>query len=232
MRLFGSIILESLSEIGQLKNMNIHLHNIGKRYRFEWIFKDLNYQFQSGTGYAILGNNGSGKSTLMQILSGHLSPSKGHLEYSVDNQEVLLDKIYQDLSFVAPYIELVEEFTLQEAVDFHWNFKKMKCSKKELLDRLEYPKSAFQKNIKFFSSGMQQRLKLILAICSDTSLLLLDEPTITLDRNAVDWYVKLLKDYAYSPDRLTIIASNVEEDFQGCSERLDILQYKNNVKMC
>lgn len=206
--------------------MNLLLHNIGKRYRFEWIFKDLNYEFQRGMGYAILGSNGSGKSTLMQILSGHLSPSKGHLEYYSKNQTITLDKIYQELSFVAPYIELVEEFTLQEAIDFHYNFKKMKCSKKELIDRLEYPKSAFQKNIKYFSSGMQQRLKLILAICADTPLLLLDEPTITLDRNAVDWYVKLLKDYAYSPDRLTVIASNVEEDFQGCSYKLNILDYK------
>jgi ABC-type multidrug transport system ATPase subunit len=207
--------------------MNIKLTGLGKRYRFEWIFKALNYEFQVGTGYAILGNNGSGKSTLMQVLSGHLSPSKGSLVFSENGKAIDLDVAYRNLSFAAPYIELIEEFTLQEAIDFHWNFKKMKCSKTELIERLDYPKSAQKKAIKFFSSGMQQRLKLALAICSDTSLLLLDEPTITLDRTAVEWYLGLLKEYAYSENRLTIIASNVEEDFEGCTQKLNILDYKH-----
>lgn len=206
--------------------MNLELTNIGKRYRFEWIFKALTYQFQMGKGYAILGNNGSGKSTFMQVLSGHLSPSKGKLIYSKNNAVISIDKAYKELSFAGPYIELIEEFTLQEVIDFHWKFKRMKCSQKELIERLDYPKSARKKAIKYFSSGMQQRLKLALAICSDTSLLLLDEPTITLDRKAVAWYVELLKEYAYAPNRTTIIASNVEEDFQGCTERLNILDYK------
>lgn len=206
--------------------MNIELKNIGKRYRFEWIFKELDYRFQMGMGYAILGNNGSGKSTLMQLLSGHLSPSKGKIKFSIGDKTIATDIAYQQLSFAAPYIELIEEFTLEEAIDFHWQFKAMNCTKKELLERLAYPKATRKKAIKFFSSGMQQRLKLALAICADTSLLLLDEPTITLDRAAVAWYLDLLKDYAYHPNRLTIIASNVEEDFQGCTERLNIVDYK------
>lgn len=206
--------------------MNITLNNVGKRYRFEWIFKALNYTFEMGTGYAILGNNGSGKSTLMQVISGHLSPSKGKRSFSKEGKEISIDDAYKQLSFAAPYIELIEDLTLKEAIDFHWKFKSMKCSKKELLERLDYPKSAHKKAIKFFSSGMQQRLKLALAICSETSLLLLDEPTITLDRNAVEWYLGVLKDYAYTSGRTTIIASNVEEDFQGCTERLNILDYK------
>ncbi len=207
--------------------MDITLNNIGKRYRYEWIFKELNYAFECGKGYAVLGNNGSGKSTLMQILSGHLSPSKGKVSFNLSKNKIDPNEAYKNLSFTAPYIELIEEFTLQESIDFHWNFKKMSCTKKEIAERLEYPKSAQKKPIKFFSSGMQQRLKLALTICSDTSLLLLDEPTITLDNKAVDWYTELLKEYAYHSGRLTIIASNVEEDFQGCTERLNISDYKS-----
>ena len=209
--------------------MNLELTNIGKRYRFEWIFRGLTYQFKMGTGYAILGNNGSGKSTLMQVLSGHLSPSKGKLIYSKNDAVISIDTAYKELSFAGPYIELIEEFTLQEMINFHWKFKAMKCPQQEFLERLGYPKSAKRKAVKYFSSGMQQRLKLALAICSDTSLLLLDEPTITLDKMAVAWYVELLKEYAYAPNRTTIIASNVEEDFQGCTERLNILDYKKKV---
>lgn len=206
--------------------MTIHLEQLGKRYRYEWIFKQLNYIFEEGKGYAIMGSNGSGKSTLMQVLSSYLSPSTGILSYQEQGKEIPRDSVYQQLSFAAPYIENLEDFTLQEAVDFHWNFKAMHLSKKELLARLEYPKSAYKKAIKFFSSGMQQRLKLILAICSDTKLLLLDEPTITLDQAAIQWYLQLLQEYAYESNRLTIIASNVEEDFIGCQERLILTNYK------
>ena len=206
--------------------MTIQLEQLGKRYRYEWIFKDLSYTFEQGKGYAIMGGNGSGKSTLMQVLSGYLSPSKGKLSYKEQGKEVARDIVYQQLSFAGPYIESLEDLTLREAVDFHWNFKSMHLPKKELLARLEYPKSAYKKAIKFFSSGMQQRLKLALAICSDTNLLLLDEPTITLDQTAIQWYLHLLQDYAYQDNRLTIIASNVEEDFTGCQERLTLLDYK------
>ncbi len=206
--------------------MTIHLEQLGKRYRYEWIFKNLSYTFEQGKGYAIMGGNGSGKSTLMQVLSGYLSPSKGRLSYQNQGKEVARDVVYRQLSFAAPYIESLEDFTLREAIDFHWNFKTMHLPKKELLERLEYPKSAYKKAIKFFSSGMQQRLKLALAICSDTNLLLLDEPTITLVQTASPWHLHLLKDYAYLDNRLTIIASNVEEDFTGCQERLTLLDYK------
>lgn len=206
--------------------MTIQLEKLGKRYRYEWIFKELSYTFEQGNGYAIMGGNGSGKSTLMQILSGYLSPSKGSLLYQNQGNDVARDEVYQHLSFAAPYIESLEDFTLREAVDFHWNFKAMHLSQKALFERLEYPKSAYKKAIKFFSSGMQQRLKLALAICSKTNLLLLDEPTITLDQAAIKWYLQLLQDYAYQPQRLTIIASNVEEDFTGCQKRLTLLDYK------
>ncbi|MCH2022530.1 MAG: ATP-binding cassette domain-containing protein [Saprospiraceae bacterium] len=206
--------------------MNIKLTDIGKRFHYEWIFKELNYSFEIGNYYGVVGSNGSGKSTLLQILSGYLSPSQGKVEFSLSDNVISNDYAYKCLSFAAPYIELIEEFTLKESIDFHWNFKKMKCSQEELYNRLEFPKNAYNKAIKFFSSGMQQRLKLALAICSDTSCLLLDEPTITLDKLALNWYHDLLNVFAYKPNRLTIIASNIEEDYFGCNELLNIGDYK------
>lgn len=208
--------------------MILELQQLGKRYRYEWIFKDLEYRFEAGQGYAITGGNGSGKSTLLQILSGHLSPSKGKVSYSLGGKILDREAVYPHVSYAAPYIELLEEYSLTEAVAFHYGFKPMQCSQKELLERLAYPKSARHKPLKYFSSGMQQRLKLALAIAADTPLLLLDEPTITLDRAGVDWYGTLMQDYAFQPQRLTIVASNVEEDYAGCTHRLDVLQYKKS----
>ena len=211
--------------------MDIELQGIGKRYQYDWIFKDLSYQFKAGQSYALLGQNGSGKSTLMQILSGQLSPSRGERHYSQQGQALELGLVYTQLSFAAPYIDLIEEFSLQEALSFHGQFKRFlpgfADKTPDWLDRLQLPRSAWRKHLRYFSSGMKQRVKLALAIGSDTDLLLLDEPGITLDQSGLDWYAQLLQDFAFNnPKRLVIIASNVEADISACQHRLAIQDFK------
>ena len=94
-----------------------------------------------------------------------------------------------------------------------------------LLDLLAFPATVKSRQIKHFSSGMKQRLKLALAVLSDTTVLLLDEPTITLDKQGVGWYNQLLEQYLGS-NRLLVIASNVPEDFIQCKHQIHILDYK------
>jgi ABC-type multidrug transport system ATPase subunit len=207
--------------------MIIEFQEVSKRYRFEWIIKNMSYRFNNTNSYAIIGNNGSGKSTLMQMISGYLSPSSGRLTFS--NNDIILDvnDIYKEISFVAPYIELVEEFTLTEAINFHKRFKPFSKEIEEInpLDFLQLPKTALNKPIQYFSSGMKQRLKLGLSFMSQSAVLLLDEPTITLDREGISWYREMLEKYAFN-QRLLIIASNVMEDIEGCSKRLEMKDLK------
>lgn len=207
--------------------MIIEFQEVSKRYRFEWIIKNMSYRFNNTNSYAIIGNNGSGKSTLMQMISGYLSPSSGRLTFS--NNDIVLDvnEIYKEISFVAPYIELVEEFTLTEAINFHKRFKPFSKEIEEInpLDFLQLPKTALNKPIQYFSSGMKQRLKLGLSFMSQSAVLLLDEPTITLDREGISWYREMLEKYAFN-QRLLIIASNVMEDIEGCSKILEMKDLK------
>lgn len=207
--------------------MQIELHKVSKRYRFEWIFKGLNYSFQPKGSYAIVGHNGSGKSTLLQMLSGYLSPSSGKITFKKDDKILDLNEVYKHISFCSPYLELIEELSLEESIHFHQRFKPLQngISTPEVLELLQLPKSARHKAVQFFSSGMKQRLKLALAFLSDTTVLLLDEPTITLDNAGVVWYQNLLQNYALGK-RTVIIASNVNTDFEGCEERIDVLAYK------
>jgi len=207
--------------------LQIELQQVSKRYRYEWILRKMDYRFSDMGSYAILGHNGSGKSTLMQLLSGFLSPSSGKVVFSLKDKVLDINSVYKHVSFAAPYTELIEELTLEESVQFHQNFKPLisGMTTATVLDLLKLPQSARQKPVQFFSSGMKQRLKLALAFLSDTPVLLLDEPTITLDREGVAWYGHLLEQYALGK-RLVVIASNVEEDLAGCQERVDILQYK------
>lgn len=204
----------------------IELTGAGKRYRMDWIFRDLDWTFQSGERTAILGPNGSGKSTLLKVLSGHLTPSKGRVAFLLDGKAIETDLLYRSISYAAPYIELIEEFTLEEALIFHTKLKPLLpgFTADSLYDLLQLPK-ARHKEIRHFSSGMKQRVKLALAICSDTPILLLDEPATNLDTQGIDWYKSLIQSHA--AQRLVVIASNDPHDAEFCSTHLSIMDYKN-----
>ena len=205
--------------------MKILLENIGRRFNRDWIFREVNYTFQSGSIYAVLGPNGSGKSTLLQVLNGSLGPSAGKISYVYDGKPVEVEAVYEHLSIAAPYLELIEDFSMSEMIDFHFKFKLYKngMNNELLTDILALPGSK-NKLIKYFSSGMKQRLKLALAFCSDTPILMLDEPTSNLDTQGVDWYLSLVQKFA--ENRLTIICSNQLHEYSFCNESLDISDYK------
>ncbi|HUH72787.1 MAG TPA: ABC transporter ATP-binding protein [Chitinophagales bacterium] len=190
--------------------MEINLTSIGKRYGFEWIFRNVDFQFQSGNSYALTGHNGSGKSTLLKILSGGLTPSEGKIDFKDGQKHFTPIEIAKEVAYVAPYIQLIEDFTLQEIVEFHFQFKKMYVTQDELMEIMDL-KVHQNKSIRHFSSGMMQRLKLSLAILSQTQILLLDEPTSYLDEKAILWYKNLLQDYIF--DRLVILGSNQKHEY-------------------
>lgn len=205
--------------------MRIELEGVAKRYRLEWVLRNVNLTFQDDKKYAVTGPNGSGKSTLMRILAGHLTPSRGQARFFYQNNRLDAGEVYRFLSYAAPYIELIEEFTLTEAIDFHKKFKPFarQMNAGDIISLLGFERSR-NKAIRNFSSGMKQRLKLALAVCSETPLLLLDEPTTNLDRQGVEWYRRLIDEYA--PGRLVIVASNVEVDYEFCEEVIGVEGFK------
>lgn len=206
--------------------MNIKLQNIGKRYNYEWIFRKVNLEFSSENNYVILGANGSGKSTLLQTIASNLIASEGEIIYQKQNITIDLEEIYKELSYAAPYIELFEEFTLTESIEFHAKFKPFykNLNAKEIIAITGLEK-AKDKQLKYFSSGMKQRVRLALAIISDTPLLLLDEPTSNLDKNAIAWYQNLVN--SFSENRLIIVASNQQEyEYTFCNKEIRVEDYK------
>ncbi|GAA4094390.1 ABC transporter ATP-binding protein [Mucilaginibacter panaciglaebae] len=217
-----------LSTIDQINAMQITLKNIGRRFNRDWIFNGVDYTFNQGETYAILGSNGSGKSTLLAILNGSLAPSMGEIVYTGNGTPIEVSEVYNYLSLAAPYLELIEEFSLSEMIDFHFKFKNYKpgIDKAAILDLLNLPGNA-NKLIRYFSSGMKQRLKLALAFCTDTPILMLDEPTSNLDAQGVEWYINLVQQFATG--RLTVICSNQAHEYSFCQHTLSITDYKNQV---
>lgn len=205
--------------------MKIELKNIGKKFSNEWIFKNLSFEFASGKKYAVTGFNGSGKSTLIQVAAGLIPCNLGEVIYIEDGVVIPSDEIYKKLFITAPYIDLVEEFSLSEALDFHTKFKPFKegISKEKFLE-LVYMKQETAKTIKQFSSGMKQRLKLGLAFFSQSNALFLDEPTTNLDEQGIQWYLDKVSNLESS--KLVIISSNDKREYNFCDQTLNINDFK------
>ena len=132
--------------------MKIELENVAKRYRREWILRKVNLTIDDGKRYAIEGPNGSGKSTLLRMLSGHLTPSKGNITFSKLGTRIDSDQIYQHLSYAAPYIDLIEELSLAEALRFHRRFQPYlsELNEQAIIELLALPGSASKPIRDFF----------------------------------------------------------------------------------
>lgn len=204
--------------------MQISLENLGRRFNKEWIFRKVDYTFNIGQKYAILGPNGSGKSTFLNVLLGNLTPSEGEITY-LNEREVLPEEIFNSISLAAPYLDLIEEFTLQETIAFHFQFKRYQkgLNASAVLDLLALSK-AEDKPLKYFSSGMKQRTKLALAFCADTPILALDEPTSNLDTQGTEWYLQLVEQF--TKERLVLVGSNQLHEYEFCQHQLNIFDYK------
>lgn len=174
----------------------------------------------------LLGGNGSGKSTLLKILSGYLTPTEGRIAWYHNDKAIPLSSLHTMLALCAPYQMPFLEFTLRENVDFYRSFKPLRngLSAAAFAEKIELTQ-ALDKPLHNFSSGMQQRLKLGLALLSDVPLILLDEPTSHLDKAAQQWYHDLLR--AHLDQRTVIIATNEpEKDVPVDALSLRLANYK------
>ena len=219
--------------------MKISLTDAGKRFNRDWIFRHFNYTFESGQSYAITGPNGSGKSTLLQALSGGMYINEGKIEYGLNDGgwkkesvnvrpvtgQLTSDNIYTHVSICAPYLEVVEEMTLTEFFNFHHGFKPFLSgiTTDLIISAIGLEKSV-NKQIRNFSSGMKQRVKLAQCIFSDTAIVLLDEPCTNLDAAGIELYHRLINEYC--KDRLVVVSSNDEVEYKFCETRINVGDYK------
>jgi ABC-type multidrug transport system ATPase subunit len=204
--------------------ISISTNNLSKRFNREWIFRKLNFTFEEGKTYAITGPNGSGKSTLLQILWGQMPQTSGEIKYSNGNTEVAAEDIFRHCTIATPYMDLIEELTLQEQLDFHFSMRSSRgLTVEEMIDKM-YLTPARDKTISNFSSGMRQRVKLAIAFFTQADIVFLDEPGTNLDHRAFDWYLEHL--HALPHETLVLIASNQPSEYPLNAQKIDIMGYK------
>jgi len=203
----------------------ITLDNAGKKFSREWIFRALSYEFKTGNPVSITGPNGSGKSTLVKAIAGTIPLNEGSVSYTRNGEPVPEEKWYQLSGISAPYLELIEEFTLSESIDFHARFRPFVdgLSRNEFISRLGLEKHS-HKYLRDFSSGMKQKLKLGFAFFTQNEVLILDEPTANIDQKGYEWYMEEVQKLV--PERVVIISSNEPREYTFCTEQLSVSDFK------
>ena len=200
--------------------MEILAHNLSKKFRQEYVVRDFTYHFQSGNAYAITGPNGSGKSTLLQLIAQFSLPNSGTIEMIGIDPEL----VYSKITFAAPYVELIEEYTLTEHLQILRRNHYLPASVTiESLEEFIDLQPDRVKSIKNYSSGMRQKIKLGFALLSQRPILLLDEPTTNFDEQAKQWFFNRLNEQRH---KLIIIASNEKQEIDFCTEKISIVDFK------
>ncbi|MCI0473324.1 MAG: ABC transporter ATP-binding protein [Ignavibacteria bacterium] len=210
-------------------NISLKCENIEKSFLNKVVFKEVNFELQNGSSLAVTGRNGSGKSTLLKVIANLLLPNKGNVILSANGNKVTADKFHFHIGMIAPYINLYDELTALENLEFFFD---LKC-KNEGVDKKEFLNGLLEKinlykrrydQVKNFSSGMKQRMKLAFAIINNPPVLIMDEPRTNLDTEGIDLVYKTAEEK--KKDGILIIATNEPEDTKLCEKTILIEDYK------
>ncbi len=196
---------------------------LSKKFGNMSLFRDLDFSVSTSGALAVTGPNGSGKSTLLEIITGIKKPSGGRLVYMIDGNDVGIPVIKGHSGFASLRVNPYGELSALENLEFAYRYNDSgKYSQERITDLLNKFNlySARNKRVKYFSSGMMQRLRIILAIMHDPHILVLDEPGSNLDlsgRDAVYSYIESIREV-----KLIMIATNDEEEASLCNERVNL----------
>ena len=196
-----------------MKQINLLVENITKFYNRKPIFQNVSFEIKENVAFAVTGKNGAGKSTLIKILCGVLSPSKGSVKLVVNNSIVQYPEYYPHIGLVSPYLNMYEEFSAEENLQF---IKKIRGLDSQADERIRMLLEDFgiyehrKKEVKNYSSGMKQRLKYCAALIHEPALLVLDEPTSNLDEYGIEAVRKIMKQQ--KENGILLFGTNDKED--------------------
>lgn len=217
-----------------MSDVNLITKDLEKSFLNKVIFRNVNLDLKTGDSLAITGRNGSGKSTLLKVLANLIRPNKGKVLLTDQGKEIITEKIYTYFGMIAPYINLYDELTAYENLEFFYD---LKCCKKTESDKKDRLKEILNEinlygrrndEVKNFSSGMKQRVKLAFAVINNPRILLMDEPRTNLDTEGIDLVYKIAD--KQKENGLLIVATNEPEDTKLCDKIISIEDYKNILK--
>ena len=190
-------------------SIDIIFSNITKTFHTNSLYNNLSGKIIAGSCTCITGNNGSGKSTFLKIIAGNIKPSSGTISYLHMQKKVSIAEFHTHTAFVMPEMQLYDSLTAEENLKFFAGITGIDLSANTIIDILETVQLSVQINqqIKNFSTGMKQRLKLALLVAADKAVWFLDEPSSNLDESGHQLIQRLIQT-ACKENRTVFLATN------------------------
>ncbi len=210
-----------------MNELVIEINNLNKKYRNILAVKNINFKINKGTIVGLLGPNGSGKSTTIGMILGLIKPSSGTVIINGQNIEKYRTHLLEKMNFISPYVELPKKLTVEENLEVYgrlYGVKNLKDKISDLMKKLNLTEFSKRKTGEL-SSGQKNRISLAKALVNDPEILLLDEPTASLDPDVGDYIRGYIENYASNNGATILLAShNMNEVERLCHE---VLMMKN-----
>ena len=210
-----------------MNKLAIEINNLNKSFGNILAVKNINFKIDKGTIIGLLGPNGCGKSTTIGMLLGLIKPTSGTVVINGQNIENNRTNLLEKMNFISPYIELPKKLTVEENLKVYgrlYGVKNLESKISELMEKLNLTQFKKRKTGEL-SSGQKNRVSLAKALVNDPEILLLDEPTASLDPDVGDYIRSFIEDYASNNGATILLAShNMNEVERLCYE---VLMMKN-----
>ncbi len=205
----------------------IEINNLNKQYKNAFAVKNINFKISKGKTIGLLGPNGCGKSTTIGMMLGLIKPTSGTVLINGKNIETDRTNLLEKMNFISPYIELPKKLTIEENLKVYGKLYGVKNLKNKIFELMEMLNLMDFKKRKTgeLSSGQKNRVSLAKALINDPEILLLDEPTASLDPDVGDYVRGIIENFAAKNDSTILLAShNMNEVERLCD---GVLMMKN-----
>ena len=205
----------------------IKITNLTKQYKNALAVKGINFEIHKGKIMGLLGPNGCGKSTTIGMMLGLIKPTSGSVTINGLNIENNRTSLLEKMNFISPYAELPKKLTVEENLKVYgrlYGVKNLKDRIYNVMKKLNLTQFITRKTGEL-SSGQKNRVSLAKALINDPEILLLDEPTASLDPDVGDYIRKIIEDFAANKGTTILLAShNMNEVERLCDE---VMMMKN-----
>ena len=210
-----------------MNKLAIEINNLNKSFKNILAVKNINFKIDKGRIIGLLGPNGCGKSTTIGMMLGLIKPTSGTVVINGQNIENNRTNLLEKMNFISPYIELPKKLTVEENLKVYgrlYGVKNLESKISELMEKLKLTQFKKRKTGEL-SSGQKNRVSLAKALVNDPEILLLDEPTASLDPDVSDYIRTFIEDFASKKGTTILLAShNMNEVERLCHE---VMMMKN-----
>ena len=210
-----------------MNTATIEVNNLAKQFKNALAVNNISFKINKGTILGLLGPNGSGKSTTIGMMLGLIKPTSGTVIINNQNIENNRTSLLEKMNFISPYIELPKKLTVEENLKVYgrlYGVKNLKEKINNLMEKLNLIKFRSRKTGEL-SSGEKNRVSFAKALVNDPDILLLDEPTASLDPDVGDNIRSLIENFASKKGKTILLAShNMNEVERLCHE---VMMMKN-----